>query len=247
MTWPIAWPDSIIAAELDPNVKRLCEVYASACMSALTLHRVGGNPVTIMPGGKDWLHGHYVWYETLPDMFPIGQFYPGTIYPSAQELQQAVTVQEVQAIGLAGPIGDIVEVKINGVALPPSAYRVENARWLVRVDGQDWPDIQGDNFTVTYYNTSPVDEMGQHAAGVMAAEWLKAITKSKDKCRLPSNATNVSRQGITIEVASGMFPEGVTGIPEIDAFLMLWNPHGLRVAPRIYSPDLNRHRQVTSA
>jgi hypothetical protein len=57
----------------------------------------------------------------------------------------------------------------------------------------------------------------------------------------------VARQGITIEVATGMFPEGVTGMPEIDAYLMLFNPFGLRVMPRVYSPDLPRHRQVWHA
>ena len=50
--------------------------------------------------------------------------------------------------------------------------------------------------------------------------------------------------GITIEKAAGMFPEGVTGLPEIDAYLMLWNPFGLKVAPRVYSPDLPVARQV---
>jgi hypothetical protein len=100
---------------------------------------------------------------------------------------------------------------------------------------------------VTYFNSHPVDEMGAHAAGVMANEWLKLFTRSKDKCRLPSNATNVARQGITIEVATGMFPEGVTGLPEIDAYLMLWNPYGVRVMPRVYSPDLPKNRQVWHA
>ena len=246
MTWPIKWPDAVAAAELDPNLKRLCEVYASACMNALTLHRVGGDPITLMPGGRDWLYGHYVWFETLPDLYPIGTFYPGTIYPSAQELQHPHTVEEVQAIVLPGPVGNIVEVKVDGVVLDPAEYRVEDGKYLVRLGGKDWPDRQGDNFTVKYYNSHPVDEMGQHAAGVMANEWLQAFTP-KGKCRLPASATTVSRQGITIERAAGMFPEGTTGIPEIDAYLMLWNPHGLKVAPRVYSPDIRRPRQVWSA
>jgi len=246
MTWPITWPTG--TEPEDPNIKRLCEVYATACMTALTLHRVGGNPITLMPGGRDWLFGHYVWFETVPDVYPIGQFYPGTIYPSAQELQQPHTVEEVQAIVLAGPVGDIIEVKADGVVLDPSEYRIEDGKYLVRLGGKYWPDTQGDNFTVKYYNSHPVDEMGAHAAGVMAAEWLKAFTRNKnDKCRLPANATTVSRQGITIERAAGMFPEGVTGIPEIDAYLMLWNPFGLKVAPRVWSPDLPKHRQVWSA
>lgn len=245
MTWPITWPAG--TEPEDPNIKRLCELYASACMTALTLHRVGGNPVTIMPASRERLDGHYIWWETLPDAYPVGQFYPGSFFPSAQDLQTPHTIREVQAIDLPGPVGAVTSVLIDGAALAPENYRVEDGRYLVRIDGQPWPENTGDNFVVTYLNSYPVDEMGAHAAGVMAYEWFKAITRSKDKCRLPSNATNVSRQGITIEVATGMFPEGVTGMPEIDVYLMLFNPHGLRVMPRVYSPDLPRHRQVWHA
>ena len=245
MTWPISWP--VDTATMDPNIKRLCEVYATACMTALTLHRVGGNPVTIMPKSRERLNGHYVWWEALPDAYPVGQFYPGTLYPSAQDLQTRHTISEVEAIDLPGPVGAVTEVRIDGAALDAAAYRIEDGRYLVRIDGKGWPPDSGDNFVVTYLNSYPVDEMGAHAAGVMAHEWHKAITRSKDKCRLPSNATNVSRQGITIEIATGMYPEGVTGMPEIDAYLMLWNPHGLRVMPRVFSPDLPKQRQVWHA
>jgi hypothetical protein len=200
-----------------------------------------------MPASRERLPGHYIWWEGQPDLYPVGSFYPGTIFPSAQELHSPHTIREVEAIDLPGPVGAVTEVLIDGVALDASNYRVEDGRYLVRLDSQPWPESSGDNFVVTYLNSYPVDEMGAHAAGVMAYEWYKAITRSKDKCRLPSNATNVARQGITIEVATGMFPEGVTGMPEIDAYLMLFNPFGLRVAPRVYSPDLPRHRQVWHA
>jgi hypothetical protein len=246
MTWPITWPTG--AEPTDPNIKRLCELYASACMTALTLHRVGGNPVTIMPASRERVNGYLVGHIPLPDEYPLGGFYPGTFYPSAQYLMEGGhVVREVEAIDLPGPVGAVTEVVVDGVVLDALAYRVEDGRYLVRLDSHPWPESSGDNFRVTYLNSYPVDEMGAHAAGIMANEWLKAITRSKDKCRLPSNATNVARQGITIEVATGMFPEGVTGMPEIDAYLMLFNPFGLRVMPRVYSPDLARNRQVWHA
>lgn len=247
MSWTITWPDADAAAALDPNLKRLCEVYATACMTALTLHRVGGNPVSIMPQSRERIPGHYVQWEAMPDLYPVGYFYPGMFYPSAQDLQTPHTIAEVEAIDLPCPVGAVTEVLIDQVALAPENYRVESGRYLVRLDGESWPTDSGDNFVVTYFNSHPVDEMGAHAAGVMANEWLKLFTRSKDKCRLPSNATNVARQGITIEVATGMFPEGVTGLPEIDAYLMLWNPYGVRVLPRVYSPDLPKNRQVWHA
>lgn len=246
MTWPINWPASVKADELDPNIKRLCELYSSACMSALTLHRVGGNPVSIMPGSRDCIQGHYVWFETVEDLYPVGIFYPGTFYPSEQDLKSPRTVDKVEAVRLPGPVGEVTQVLINQAVVDPASYRVEDGQYLVRLDGKHWPADSGDNFIVTYFNSYPVDDMGAHAAGVMAAEWLKLVLGDK-KCRLPASATSVSRQGINLEVATGMFPGNVTGVPEIDAYLMLFNPHSLRVAPRVYSPDLPRDRQVWHA
>lgn len=246
MTWPVTWPKSVKADDLDPNIRALCELYATECMKALTLHRVGGAPVTLMPASRDCIPGHYVWFKTLEDLYPVGRFYPGTFYPTEQELKEALTVRSVQAVVLPGPVGAVTEVRIDREVLDPAAYRVEDGRHLVRLDGKSWPASGGDNFTVTYLNSYPVNDMGKHAAGVMAAEWLKLISGDK-KCRLPSTATSVSRQGITLEVATGMFPGNVTGVPEIDAYLMLFNPHSLRVAPRVYSPDLPQDRQVWHA
>ena len=223
MTWPINWPKAVNTDELDPNIKRLCELYAESCMKALTLHRVGGNPVSIMPESRDRIPGHYVWFETMDDLYPLGRFYPGTFYPSEQELKSPRTVNKVEAVRLPGPVGEVTRVLINQEVVDPASYRVEDGQYLVRLNGQRWPSISGDNFVVTYYNSYPVDEMGAHAAGVMAAEWLKLITGDK-KCRLPSSATSITRQGISIEKATGMFPGNVTGIPEIDAYLMLFNP-----------------------
>ena len=237
MTWTITWPASVDVPSLDPSIKRLCEVYASACMTALTLGRVGGAPVTIMPAASQRVHGRYVWDCLLPGEFPLGRF-----YPSAKDLLAAVA-DGVEAIDLPGPVRAITEVKVDGVVVPASAYRLEDGHLLVRVDGKSWPAQSGDHFTVTYLNSHPVDEMGAHAGGVMAAEWLQLLTTSK-KCRLSATATSVSRQGITMELTQGMFPEGVTGIPEIDAYLMLFNPFGVKVAPRVYSLDLPAHRQV---
>jgi len=43
---------------------------------------------------------------------------------------------------LPGPVGGIVEVLLDGVALPPTAYRVDNGNRLVRTDGDCWPACQ---------------------------------------------------------------------------------------------------------
>ena len=128
------------------------------------------------------------------------------------------------------------------VASRIAAFRIEGS-YHVRIDGEEWP-VDDDGFTITYRDSWPVDDMGAAAAGYMAVEWLQLLGASNRKCRLPSSVTNVVRQGLTMEITRGMFPDGVTGIPEIDGYLMLWNPHSLKVRPRVYSPDLPAHRQV---
>lgn len=238
MSWPITWPDSANINNVDPSVKTLAELYAGACMTALTLHRVGGDPVTIIPASLPRVQGWYGYWD-------LGsRFFPGLVYPSAYDLKHWSDIFRTEALTLPGPVAAITEIKVAGAVLPPTSYQVENGIYLIRTDGEDWPADNSGAFTVTYLNSYPVDAMGAHAGGIMAAEWLKLISGDK-KCRLPSSTTTVNRQGLTIELVRGMFPDGVTGMPEIDAYLMLFNPFGLKVAPRVYSPDLPRHRQVT--
>ena len=245
--WPITWPAHIDTEALDPNIKALSELYAVRCMEALTLHRVGGSPVTIMPVSRELVDGFYIGYPGIPGEYPLGYFSLGTVWPSAEHLKNYTSITAVQALDLPGPVGEIAEIRIDGAVLDPLAYRVENGRYLIRLDGGSWPVNSGDDFTVTYFNSHPVEAMGSYAAGVMAAEWLKLLTNAKGGCRLPKSVTNIQRQGLTMELARGMFPDGVTGMPEVDAYIMLLNPFALKVMPQVYSPDLPAHRQVWNA
>src|SRR5690606_29937777 len=90
-----------------------------------------------------------------------------------------------------------------------------------------------DTFTVTYINGYPPDDLAAYAVGVLAMEYAKAC--SGTKCRLPIGTTSVVRQGVSIEIATGSFPNGMTGIREVDAWISLWRPEGSpRWAPRVW-------------
>jgi hypothetical protein len=39
-----------------------------------------------------------------------------------------------------------------------------------------------------------------------------------------------------MEIQSGVFPHGLTGIREVDAFIGLWNPNGLTAGAKVWSP-----------
>jgi hypothetical protein len=151
---------------------------------------------------------------------------------------------------LPGPVGSIEEVRVDGVTLPATAYRVDNGDRLVRTDGECWPECQDFStsdpnvgFWVTYYRGAAPNELTRYAAGVLAAEFYKAC--SGKACRLPSGVTNVSRQGVSYSIVAGSFPGGFTGIHEVDAVIRIFNPHGLTMPSRVISPDRRPARQTT--
>lgn len=243
MIWPIEWPAASNADALDPDVRARAELFAANALRMLTLYRVGGEPITVMPCTRTC-------HRPNTAAFSLGvmPFYPillGTGVYANCWCGTDCKCKSAPTVMLEGPVGRIDSVVIDGQALPTDAYHVEDGNKLVRLDGEGWPPCYGKKFTVTYLKGYPVDTMGEYAGGVLAAEYLKLIGADKAKCRLPSSVTNVQRQGLTFEVARGMFPDGVTGIPEVDSFIIRWNPHGLRTAPAVYSPDIKRQRQVT--
>lgn len=147
------------------------------------------------------------------------------------------------------PLREILEVKIDGATLAASAYRIDDARWLVRVDGEPWPatndlhlaDTETGTWSVRFEfgDDPPVD--GVRACCALAGELALTFTRD-DKARLPSRTTQLNRQGVSLTL---MDPEqllegGLFGIPEVDYFLRSVNPHGLARAPAVVSPDLPR-------
>jgi hypothetical protein len=160
-------------------------------------------------------------------------------------------------IVLPGLVAEVWQVRIDGVALPVTSYRVDNGNRLVRTDGKAWPSCQYMDRDVT--SADPVVAQGTMgvwyvpgikptaaglwAAGVLTCEFSKAC--SGGKCRLPSSVTSIARQGVSMDISTGMFPDGMTGIREVDAYLTSINPYAHRTPPRVWSPDLPAHRFTT--
>lgn len=127
------------------------------------------------------------------------------------------------------------EVKIDGVVLDPSAYRLAGRR-LIRVDGGTWPRCQDDaarddevgSWSVDYVWGRAVDEGGQIATGIYACEIAKSL--SGNDCELPQRVQTVSRQGVTIGFVDPMdfLEQGMTGLYAVDTWLKQVNPSGLR-------------------
>lgn len=166
-------------------------------------------------------------------------------------------------VTLPGPVQEIVEVKLNGIVIDPSEYRVDNYSKLVHLTTDNnacWPKCQdlskpdsADNtFSVKYRVGKPVPEGGRWAAGKLACELAKACLPGTGDCLLPDNVKTISREGVTMELgpfiiggADGKIEFGRTGVPEVDMWLMAVNPHKVRSRSRVYSPDRPRVREQT--
>lgn len=128
----------------------------------------------------------------------------------------------------AEPVLAITEVLIDGSALATSAYRLDDHRWLVRIDGDVWPTCQDltadpstdeDTFQVTFFagRTPPAD--GILAAKRLAGDLYMGATGSD--CAVPKNLVNRVRQGDTLSFAdpTNELQAGLAGLREVDLFL----------------------------
>ncbi len=140
------------------------------------------------------------------------------------------------------PVRRVTEVMLNGETLDPSQYRLKDRAWLVRCDGT-WPCWQAvcdDTFTVTYEYGATLPAGAATMAGRYACELARACTPGCE-CRLPSRAQTIVQEGITTAVLLGdplaMLDAGVTGLPEVDAWVKALNPAGISRAARVLNPQ----------
>lgn len=156
----------------------------------------------------------------------------------------------------AYPITEVTQVKVDGVVLSPSLYRVDDYRTLVRLQDPDgsnpgWPrtqlldrpDTAEDTWSVTFRWGRPVPPAGVRAAAVLACELaLSCDPENADKCRLPKNVTSVTREGVTIVMSPSDFldAQGKTGLYEVDLFIRAYNPQRIRRRASLWWPGADR-------
>jgi len=245
--WPL--DPACLTAEWEafpPEVQTRAHALSSATLRRLSGYRVGGCPITVRPcvlGCNDV--SLYYARRWGPRQTANGE------WVNSCGCYTSCSCTELCEVLLAAPVGPISWVKVDGTVVLPTNYRVDGDR-LVWVGSTEcpWPVCQdmtaGDDkpntFAVRYLNGHKPDDLAAYAAGVLAMEFAKACTGGK--CRLPASVTSVSRQGVSYEVAAGTFPEGTTGIREVDAWIGLWNPEGLRQASSVWWPGNRTPRVV---
>lgn len=155
---------------------------------------------------------------------------------------------------LPGPVDSVSSVYQNSFLVDPTAYRVDDGHWLVRTDGDCWPDcvdlnrdLPGENvFQVTYLRGTPIPPALLAAAGIYACEWAKACTGGN--CRLPGRVSSIVRQGVSVSLVDTdtLLNRGLTGLLEVDQVIVALNPRRLPYRLRVWSPDRPNPRTVTS-
>lgn len=155
---------------------------------------------------------------------------------------------------LPEPVTSVTQVKVDGVVLSSTAYRVDDFRKLVRVDGGQWPlcndltkdDTQTGTWSVTVQFGEAVPTLGQLALGELACQLAKLLSGNPD-CELPSPVQQLVRQGVTMNFIdpNEIFKHGRVGLYLSDLFISTFNPSGLVARSEIYDIDGGSSFRIT--
>lgn len=150
------------------------------------------------------------------------------------------------------PVRSIVQVKIDGQVLSPTKYRLDEGRYLERRDGNPWPswqrldfdDTQVGTFAITVTHGADPPAAGVDAASALGAELAKSRAGLPN--RLPTRLTSLTRQGVTMAVLDPMtfLQKGLTGVYDVDLWIMSVNPQMQTRRPAVFSPDTQKHRRT---
>lgn len=228
-------------AALTPEQKERALTLATSSLQMLTYYRVGTCPVTIRPCPVRPRCGH-AWNPWIlaeaHGASDVGNFTPnirdGRWYNDCPCQSSCAPLSEID---IPGPVGYIESLLIDGVPqdLWNGDWRLDNGHLLVwQGDGpspvpetQDLskPDSAPGTWSITYSRSYPVLGDGRLAVAYLAMEFAKAC-QPKSKCSLPRGVTSVVRNGVSFTISAGLFPNGLTNIEIVDAFILKWAPAG---------------------
>lgn len=251
--WEVAVPAELCSTwdDYSQTTKDSALWLASTWLWAATGRQYGVCPVSVRPSQS--LRGGEILYQS----FPVAPGLGGLGEPGGPFLfggrwfnsgcASACCGNNACAVVLRGPVAEVFAVWVGEEEIPESAYRVDVAGGvylLVRLDGECWPTCQtmtaapgeAGSFEVTYGLGHPVPEALAIATAQLACEYGSLITGGA--CKLPARMTQLTRQGVTVEVEPPAPGEGLTGLPMVDNIVTALNPNGRKSPPLLLSPDL---------
>lgn len=241
--WPVIWCPNLPAGS--EAVTGAALQAASEALWAATAQRFGLCTETIRPCRRDcggsWPFADS-WWEWTGGTWPRPLLHDGAWYNiTCGSCGGGCSCGTLEEALLPGPVYDVLQVKVDGTPLATTAYRLDNGRLLVRVDGGRWPTCQElalpdtavGTWSVTARFGEPVPILGQQAVGELACEMVRAMLG--EDCRLPKNIQQLVRQGVTIS-----FPEDSELVSRLyfgGLFIRAFNPAGLVARPQVYDVD----------
>jgi len=241
-----------------PAVTGRAAVFATELLWSLTGRRFGFTSVKLRPCREYSTDTPYpdAWLSWPGTMMPplgatgTGGYYGFFFSAGCGSCRSGCSCAE--QVRLPAPVHTVTEVRVDGSPLVSGAYRVDDNRQLVRVDGLTWPvsnnlsfsDTAAGTWSVTAQYGESVPGGGADAMGEVACEYIRAA--AGEDCRLPRGVTQLARQGVTITMPDlgDMLDKGRTGLRLADLFIAAWNPGHLRQRARVYSVDRGTARRA---
>lgn len=227
---------------------------ATQVLWQLSGQRFGLCEVTLRPCRHECAEG----YGTLGDWWAgVGTFasggprpwwVDGVWYNVCGGCTSGCSCTELSEALLPAPTRDVVAVRLDGIILDPSTYRVDENRRLVRTDGTPWPycqrmdlaDTQPGTWSVTLTVGEDVPVLAQRAVADLAAEFAKDC--AGEDCVVPYDVTSLTRQGLTLDFGNPNVETvdpliRLLGLRIVRLFLATYNPNGLQRRGKVY--DVN--------
>lgn len=234
-------------AALDPEVQQRSLMLATSSLQMLTYNRVGACPITIRPC-PDASRRCGCGFD--PHMRSDGTW--------VNNCRHETVCTPLSEIDIPGPVGYIDQFLIDGQAvdLEQGDWRLDEGHLLVwQGEGtspvpsyQDLnkPDTEAGTWSITYSRSYPVLEDGRLAVAYLAMEFAKAC-KPKGKCSLPRGVQSVARNGVSFTIEAGLYPNGLTGIEVVDAYILKWAPAGSPTSTaQVFDPSRRGPRRTNS-
>jgi hypothetical protein len=148
----------------------------------------------------------------------------------------------IRVLSSNGPVVSVTEVTVDGDIIPDDEWRFyPSSQLLYRVPPDVWPtkDLKWadcgdpDTMCVEVQIGSAPDAWALSVHAELVCELIKSCTSVA--CRLPSNASSVTGQGVSITLT----PEDAKMfIPSVAGWVAAINPAGATQPTKVYSPDI---------
>jgi hypothetical protein len=234
-------PDGTTSWEtLSDTQKEVVAAQAIATLNLLTAGVVANCPILLRPCSPG-CRTENVFYDTAwrPHINPDG------VWVNGCGCYGDCGCTYVKSLDLGRAYAEVLGVSIDGVVLPETDYELVGYRylrpagnqttWPVRQD-LDAPITESDTFAVYARPGYMLGQFGEAALGRLICEYSKGMCG--EKCALPNNVTQIVRNGVSMTLSSGLFPDGLTGIREVDVFIKSVNPYALTTVPKVVTPDI---------